>query len=62
MRADPAEQFLNGQLQPSSDDYDKLTKTADELKQENKDLKAENTKWKEMVLQGIIDFYHSLNH
>ncbi|KAK0155079.1 hypothetical protein N1851_002595 [Merluccius polli] len=54
VRADPAEDFLktygNGQLHPV-DNHD-LRRTLVELKQENKDLKEENTKWKDMVLQG----------
>ena len=58
VRADPAEDFLktygNAQLHPV-DNHD-LRRTLVELKQENKDLKEENTKWKDMVLQGITAF------
>lgn len=54
--ADPAEEFLKlyGQHPHSSEDYDSLRKTVIELRQENKDLKEDNDRWKEMVLQGII--------
>ncbi|KAL2083015.1 hypothetical protein ACEWY4_020788 [Coilia grayii] len=52
---DPAEEFLKlyGQQPPSSDDYNNLRKTVNELRQENKDLKEGNERWKEMVLQDV---------
>ncbi|KAG5273758.1 hypothetical protein AALO_G00155160 [Alosa alosa] len=55
VRADPAEDFLKtyGPGQPHSVDNHDLRKTLVELKQEVKDLKEENTKWKEMVLQDV---------
>ncbi|XP_038556740.1 uncharacterized protein LOC119889899 [Micropterus salmoides] len=63
-RTDPAEEFLKqyGQSQPSSDNHNSPTQTVVELKQEIKDLKAENAKLKETVFQGIIDSYQTLNH
>lgn len=63
-RTDPAEEFLKlyGQSQPSSDNHNSPTQTVVELKQEIKDLKEENAKLKEIVLQGIIDSYQILNH
>lgn len=63
---DPAEEFLEMYGRPSSDDKSPRN-TVVELKQEIKDLKEENAKLKEMVVQGIPSFikppYHFfLNH
>ncbi|KAL0974044.1 hypothetical protein UPYG_G00214670 [Umbra pygmaea] len=62
IRTDPAEEFLKqyGQSQPSSDCQNNLTKTVDELKQEIKDLKAENAKLKDIVLQDVPGLLLSL--
>lgn len=66
-RKDPAEDFLEMycRSQPSSDDgcprKTDIKQTVLELKREIKDLREENAKLKEMVVQGIGS-YHSLNH
>lgn len=61
-RKDSAEDFLEMYCRshPTSDDRSPR-KTVVELKREITDLKEENAKLKEMVVQGIGP-YHSLNH
>ncbi|XP_051990451.1 uncharacterized protein LOC127649418 [Xyrauchen texanus] len=63
-RTDPAEEFLKlyGQSQPSSDNHNSLTQTVVELKQEIKDLKEENAKLKEIVLQDVPGLLLSLRN
>ncbi|KAG7455569.1 hypothetical protein JOB18_010661 [Solea senegalensis] len=63
-RTDPAEEFLKqyGQSQPSPDNHTNPRKTVVELKQEIKDLKAENAKLKEMVLQDVPVLLQSMRN
>ncbi|KAK7130514.1 hypothetical protein R3I93_020002 [Phoxinus phoxinus] len=63
-RTDPAEAFLKlyGQSQPSSDNHNSPTQTVVELKQEIKDLKEENAKLKEIVLQDVPGLLLSLRN
>ncbi|XP_059361703.1 uncharacterized protein LOC132099288 [Carassius carassius] len=63
-RIDPAEEFLRlyGQSQPSSDNHNSPTQTVVELKQEIKDLKEENAKLKEIVLQDVPGLLLSLRN
>ncbi|XP_060758424.1 uncharacterized protein LOC132869085 [Neoarius graeffei] len=62
----PAEQFLNlyghGQQARHGEENADLQKTIIALKQEVKDLKEENAKWKEMVLQDVPGLIYAMRN